>query len=149
MQNTSCRIGMTALALSFVALLLTVFPASLILRKIILLEHQCQGDKNAAYSFTLHCGEGQDCGCLNEQEKCAADIVCLRGRLRLCTLAMMLVAAIAIGMASWSWRKEGAKVICLYSIFASLEAVSWQYIGTEFAVSIALVLFIALAAKLS
>ncbi len=149
MQNTRCRIGMTALALSFVTLLLTVFPASLFLRKISVLEHQCQEDKNAAYSFTLQCGEGQNCGCLSVAEKCAAELGCLRGRLRLCKLAMMLAAAAAIGMALWSWRKEKAKAICLYSIFASLEAVSWQHIGADFAAGIALLLFIVLAAKLS
>ncbi|MGR0482563.1 MAG: hypothetical protein ACTFAL_14500 [Candidatus Electronema sp. V4] len=149
MQNTRCRIGMTALALSFVTLLLTVFPTSLFLRKIIILEQQCQMDKNAAYSFTLQCGEGQSCDHLSVAEKCAAELGCLRGRLRFCKLAMMLAATAAIGMALWSWRKEKAKAICLYSIFASLEAVSWQHIGTEFSASIALVLFIVLTAKLS
>ena len=149
MQTAKCRIGMTALALSFVTLLLTVFPASLFLKKISILEQQCQADKNAAYSFTLQCGEGQTCGCLSVAEKCAAELDCLRGRLRLCKLAMMLAAAAAIGTALWSWRREKAKALCLYSIFASLEAVSWQYIGIEFSASIALVLFIILTAKLS
>lgn len=145
MHNTKCRIGMTALALSFVALLLTVFPASLIMRKIIILQQQCQLDDNTVRSFVV----GPDCRCRSEAEQCAADIGCLRGRLRWCKLAMMLVAAAAVGMAIWSWRQEKAKAICLYSIFASLEAVSWQHIGAEFSVSIALVLFIVLTAKLS
>ncbi len=145
MHNTRCRIGMTALALSFVALLLTVFPANLILRKILVLEQKCQADRSAAYSFVVN-GQGGDC--LSEAEQCAVDIGCLRGRLRLCKLAMMLAAAAAVGMAFWSWRKEKAKAICLYSISVSLEAVSWQYIGTEFAASLALMLFIILTVKL-
>jgi len=145
MHRYKSQLGMTAIALSFCALLLTIFPSSVILRKIIVLEQHCQEDNSAAYSFTLDKGEG----CRSEAEKCAAEMYVLRGRLRLCKLALMLTAAAAIAMAICSWRKEQAKALCLYSIAVSSEVMFWPHIGTEFTVSIALMAFIVLAAKLS
>jgi hypothetical protein len=149
MHRNKCWIGITALALSFLALLLTVLPSCLIQEKIFVLEQKLH-DETAAYSFDIQsCNNGKDCTCLTEAEKHAAEMKCLYRRLRIYKLAMMLVACAAIGTAAWSWRKERVKEFCLFSIASSSVALSWQHVGAALAVSIALFVFTVLTVKLN
>ncbi|CAK8715588.1 MAG: hypothetical protein CDV28_11447 [Candidatus Electronema aureum] len=149
MHRNKCWIGITALVLSFLSLLLTVFPSCLIQQRIFVLERKLY-DETAAYSFDIQsCDNGKGYTCLTEAEKYAAEIKCLYRRLRICNLAMILFACAAIGTAAWSSRKERVKEFCLFSIASSSVALSWQYVGAVFAVSIALFVFTVLTVKLN
>jgi hypothetical protein len=144
MRRYRCPIGITALGLSFLALLFSVLPSCLIERKLAALEQFC-ADKTAAFSFT--CDDG-GCNCQNDAERCAAEIGCLHRRLRLWKFGMAIPALAAVCAASWSWRKERAKELCLFGIASASVALSWQHVGALAAVGLALTLFIVLAARL-
>ncbi|WP_417909470.1 hypothetical protein [Candidatus Electronema sp. PJ] len=145
MHKNRCRVGITALGLSFLALLLSVFPACLLDKKRAVLEQLCT-DQTAAFSF--NCNEtNQDC--TTAAEHCVSALKEQSQRQRLCKHAMILAACSAIGAAVWSWRKERVKEFCLFSITSSLVALSWQQVGAVLAVSIALLVFTVLAARIT
>lgn len=144
MHGNKSRIEMSALVLSFFALLLSIFPPCIIERKMKILEQICR-DETAAFSFELNnCGKDADCGCPSEAEQCAAQLKRLCLLLRIFAAAMMLIAGAALATAVYAWRKEKNREFCLYSIVSASVALSWQQIGALPAVGLALFLFIAL-----
>ncbi|CAK8710922.1 hypothetical protein GCAAIG_00095 [Candidatus Electronema halotolerans] len=144
-SKCKCLIGLTALGLSLLALLLAVFPSCYIQQNILNIEPICH-DERAPFSFNLErCG--QQLICPTEAEQCAADIRQLDWHLRLSNILMILAAAAAISTALYAWRKEQAKEFCLFSIVASLLALSWQHVNALLSVSMALLLFMILTAR--
>ena len=144
-SECKCLIGLTALGLSLLALLLAVFPAYFIQQNILNIEPICH-DERAFFSFNLErCGQQRTCP--TEAEQCAADIRQLDRHLRLSNMLMLLTAAAAISTALYAWRKEQANEFCLFSIVASLLALSWQHVSVPLSVSMALLLFMILTAR--
>jgi hypothetical protein len=144
MHRNKSKVGIRALALSFIALLLSFFPPCILERKIKMLEQICS-DETAEFSFELDsCGKNTGCGCRSEAEQCAGQLKQLCLLLRLFYAAMLLTAGAAIATAVYSWKKERSKEFCLYSIASASVAVSWQQIGALLAAGLALLLFIAL-----
>jgi hypothetical protein len=142
MHRSKYRIGVTALGLSFLALLLSVIPFCLLEKKRAVLEQHCN-DETATYSFIY---EGQGMSCQSEAKKCAEELRCLARRLWFCNLAMTLTALAAIGTALYSAWKERVKELYLFSIVSSLVVLSLQHVGAGLSVSIALLVFTMLAA---
>lgn len=143
MHRSKYRIGVTALGLSFLALLLSVFPFCLLEKKRVALEQHCN-DETAAYSFTY---EEQGATCQSDAKKCATELRCLTRRLWFCNLAMTLTALAAIGTALYSAWKERVKELYLFSIVSSLVVLSLQHIGAGLSVSLGLLVFTMLAAS--
>ncbi len=144
-SKCTCMIGLTALGLSLLALLLALFPSSFIQQKMMSIEPICH-DERAPFSFNLEkCGQKRICP--TEAEQCAAELKHLDRRLRHYNLAMLLAAVAAISTAFYAWRKEQTKEFCLFSIVASLLALSWQHVNVPLSVSMALLLFMILTAR--
>jgi len=144
MHRNKSKIGMRALALSFIALLLSFFPPCILERKIKMLEQICR-DETAAFSFEMDsCGKDTGCCCLSEAERCAGQLKQLCRLLHFFAAAMMLTAGAAVATAVYAWKKERSKEFCLYSIASASVALSWQQIGALLAAGLALLLFIAL-----
>jgi hypothetical protein len=145
MFGKNYRIGLTALGLSLLAILLALFPACLMQQRIIKdIEPTCL-DKQ----ILLADGSEKRRNCLTETKQCATEQKSFDWRLRCCNLITLVVAVAAISTAIYSWRKEQANEFCLFSIFSSLIAVSWQHVDMVFSVSMALLLFIILTARLN
>jgi hypothetical protein len=145
MHKNRCRVGVTALVLSFLALLLSVFPACLLDKKRAVLEQLCT-DETAEFSY--NCKEINH-ECMTTAEHCTVEIKEQGQQQLLCKYAMILAACSAIVAAVWSWRQELVKEFCIFSITSSLVALSWQHIGAVLAASIALIVFTVLAARLN
>lgn len=147
MCENKCRLGLTALGLSLLALLAAVIPTCFINKKILHIQPVCH-DERALFSFDLE-GCRKQRGCPTEAEQCAIDLRQLEQHLRLFNMIMLLAAAAAVSTALYSWQKEQAKEFCLFSISAALLALSWQHVSVLLSVSMALLLFITLTVRLN
>lgn len=148
MSGKNYRLGLTALGLSLLAILLALFPACLMQQQIVQDTEPVCLDKHILLVADMD-GNEKRRNSLPETKRCATELRYSDWKLRYCNLINLIVAVAAISTALYAWRKEPAKEFSLFSIVSSLIAVSWQHVDMVYSMSMALLLFIILTARLN